>query len=97
MTIINSARGDLLHHGREPCMICGDPLRYPYLEWHAERENKDIVICGKCCQKIKKGFMADLIQIAATMDLCDLHNGPPQMLIRQRMDDLTPNNPPDDA
>ena len=39
--------------------------------------------------------MADLIQIAATMELWELHNGPPQLLIRKRMDDLTANNPPD--
>ena len=48
-----------LRTGRGPCMICGESLRYPYLEWRAETENgKDIVICGRCCQKIKKGFMA---------------------------------------
>ena len=95
MAVINSANDDLLHRGHGPCMICGDPLRYPFLEWHAEKENRDIVICGRCCQKIKKGFMADLIQIAATMELWHLHNGPPQLLIRKNMDDLR--TPSDDA
>ena len=92
MSVINSARDDLLRRGRDPCRLCGDPLRYPYLEWQAGREDRDIVICGRCCQKIKKGFMADLIQIAATMELRDL-NYPYHLVIR--MDDLAANKPPD--
>jgi hypothetical protein len=28
-----------------------------------------LCICSRCCQRIKDGLMADLIQVAATMDL----------------------------
>jgi uncharacterized CHY-type Zn-finger protein len=77
MTVISSACDLRLGHG--PCMICGDSLRYPYLEWHTDKENRHIVICGRCCQKIKKGFVADLIQVAASMELRDLNNGPSRL------------------
>src|SRR5262249_16142123 len=89
MAVINSTCDLRVGHG--PCMLCGEGLLYPYLEWRAEKENgKGIVICGRCCQKIKKGFMADLIQIAAGMELRDLHmNGFRDLLIRESMDHLT--------
>jgi len=66
VTVISSACDLRLGHG--PCMICGDSLRYPYLEWHTDKQNRHIVICGRCCQKVKKGFVADLIQVAASME-----------------------------
>jgi hypothetical protein len=48
------------------CAICGYWVRPPYLEWIAETT---IRICGRCCHSIKGGLVADLVQIAAIVDL----------------------------
>lgn len=52
---------------RGNCSECKEPLHYPFLEW-----NNEVHFCGKCCQRIKKGFTADLIHVAAIMDLRDV-------------------------
>jgi hypothetical protein len=59
---------------REKCMVCGTELKSKYHGWHGFPflvwdEKESITICGKCCQKIKVGFMEDLIQITATMEM----------------------------
>jgi hypothetical protein len=58
----------------ENCTICGVEFkdryghwyRFPILVWD---EGKGISICGECCQKIKVGFMEDLIEITAVMEM----------------------------
>jgi len=60
----------------ENCTICGVEFtnkfghwyRFPILQWD-EGKHPGISICGPCCQKIKVGFMEDLIQITATMEM----------------------------
>lgn len=53
--------------GKGKCGCCGETLvHYPFLEWN------DLRIRAKCCQEIKRGFIADLIQVAAIRDLFDL-------------------------
>jgi hypothetical protein len=60
----------------ENCTICGIEFKnkyghwykFPILQWD-EGKYPGISICGKCCQKIKIGFMEDLIQITATMEM----------------------------
>ena len=87
MSVINSAFDLRLAHG--PCTLCGHQLQYPYLEWHRDsKEGQHISICGKCCQKIRKGFTADLIQVTASMDIRQLNNGPRYLLTRTSMDEL---------
>jgi len=87
MSVINSACDLRLAHG--PCILCGHQLQYPFLEWHRDsEEGQHISICGKCCQKIRKGFTADLIQVAASMDIRQLNNGPHYLLTRTSMDKL---------
>ena len=54
------------HINKQPCLVCGNLVRYPFLEWD------NIQICGPCCQRIKQGFTADLIHVAAIMDLHDI-------------------------
>jgi hypothetical protein len=49
------------------CLVCRGRLRYPILQW-----NERLAICGECCVGIKKGFTADLIQVAAIVELNDL-------------------------
>jgi hypothetical protein len=54
-----------LHESRK-CSTCGGKLSYPFVCW----ESGDYMcICGKCCQTIKDGLTADLIQVAATWDM----------------------------
>src|SRR5262245_13141943 len=49
------------------CAACGrKPLHFPFLWWRGET---DICICGKCCVWIKGGFMADLIHVAAIVEM----------------------------
>src|SRR5690606_8467045 len=57
--------------GREKCNMCGSSLSYPFLFWWGE---KDIFICGQCSAKCKEGLMADLVQIAAIMELRRVHS-----------------------
>jgi hypothetical protein len=52
---------------KERCTNCGHRIeRYPFLHWHG---TPDILFCGKCCHEIKAGFAADLINVAATVEL----------------------------
>jgi hypothetical protein len=49
------------------CTVCGiDHLHYPFLWWQGET---DICICRWCCAKIKAGFTADLVQVAAIVEM----------------------------
>jgi hypothetical protein len=54
------------------CVACGGPLHFPFLCWRDEGGGTDICICGRCCQRIKRGFIADLIHVTAAMDIRDL-------------------------
>jgi hypothetical protein len=51
------------------CVVCQGTLQPPFLEWN---ESSGFCICRECCRTIKKGFMADLIQVSAIMELRDL-------------------------
>jgi hypothetical protein len=84
--VINSACDLCLSHG--PCTICGGHLQYPYLEWHRSNQGEHIRICGKCCQKIKKGFTADLIQITASMELRELYTNSRPVFVRKSTNEL---------
>ncbi len=65
MTVLTNKHDARIFHGEE-CTICGGHLFLPYLEWRGEQE---IHICNRCCQEIKGGFIADLVQITAIGDL----------------------------
>jgi hypothetical protein len=46
------------------CAICDTShLAYPYLAWRA------LCICGPCCLEIKRGLTADIVHVAAIMEL----------------------------
>ncbi len=49
------------------CCQCDDKLTYPFLHWHGT----PIVLCADCCQRIKRGFVADLIHVCAIKELQD--------------------------
>jgi hypothetical protein len=68
MSVINT-RHDYHSDCRDShkCSVCDDGLDYPFICWVGE--GAGLYICGPCCRRIKDGLMADLIQLAATMDL----------------------------
>ena len=68
MSPVLSRFDDIQQREGERCAVCRDRLRFPFLDWHGT----DIQICGSYCQDIKRGFIADLIQIAAIKDMHDL-------------------------
>ena len=71
MAIVNTKYD--LHRDGNKCAVCSGHLHFPCFWWRAEVDGAvDIFICGRCCRKIKRGFIADLIQISASMDICDL-------------------------
>jgi len=51
------------------CAVCGGPLQFPFLCWDQAGSGSDLCICGECCHRIKDGLMADMIQIAAILDM----------------------------
>jgi hypothetical protein len=81
MSVINTKYDD--HSNVNECTVCGRFLHahFPFLWW---RGKNDICICAPCCQEIKNGFIADLIQITATRDILDLGLGYAVKLVRKR-------------
>jgi hypothetical protein len=53
----------------QPCFHCGGPCHYPFTHWDGEPE---LFICTRCCAQIKAGLMADLVQVAANLELINL-------------------------
>jgi hypothetical protein len=63
MSVINTPDERGGHACNGPCLVCGDALRFPFLVWEGIR------VCSGCCLKIKNGFMADMIHLAAIAEL----------------------------
>jgi hypothetical protein len=65
------------------CSLCGGLLRYPFLCWTGyTKAGGHINLCGPCCRKIKNGFIADLIQITATLEIRELYPNAGTRLVR---------------
>lgn len=60
------------------CCVCQGRLGFPRLDW----KGSSLKICGRCCVKIKRGFIADLIHVAAIVELNDA-GYPGQTLVRK--------------
>jgi hypothetical protein len=69
MTVINTTY-DYLYGEPGQCTLCNERLRYPFLQWDSIPAH--LCICGECCRKIKSGFIADLIQVVAIMEIRSL-------------------------
>ena len=54
------------------CNICDSKLWPPFLKWRA---HTNILICGSCCQNIRPGLTADLIQLSAIVEMNRLGHG----------------------
>jgi hypothetical protein len=44
----------------ERCFQCNGPALYPVVRW---RGHLNIIICAKCCARIKDGLLADITQV----------------------------------
>src|SRR5262245_25703704 len=66
MSVINTRHDYWSWHKIRKCSVCGDDLNYPFIYWHGDN---GLCICAPCCQRNKDGLIADLIQLAAIMDL----------------------------
>jgi hypothetical protein len=51
------------------CFRCGGPCHYPFLHWDGKKPERSLFICSRCCHEIKSGLMADLVHLAAIVDL----------------------------
>lgn len=68
MSVVTTSHDDFYRsRGRDTCSLCSNPVNFPFLEW-----DHKILFCSKCCQRVKRGFVADLIQVAAIRDLHDI-------------------------
>jgi hypothetical protein len=56
-------------HAVAHCSICDGNLRFPFLWWREGGAEQDLRICGQCCLEIKDGFITDLIQVAANVEI----------------------------
>jgi hypothetical protein len=66
MSIVTNEANDLFGvKDQQKCAHCNYPLRYPFLHWDS------FCLCGDCARSARKGLTADLIHIAAIMDLHD--------------------------
>ena len=61
-------------HGK-PCAVCEKPLQYPFVHW------EQILLCAPCCGRIRRGLVADMIQVAAAAELQKVY--PDSTLVRR--------------
>jgi hypothetical protein len=82
MTIVLNEHDELVPYVQERkcCSICGNPVFYPFMVWRTSAA-EDILICASCGPAIDNGFMADLIQLVATIKLRKLE--PEYTLVRK--------------
>ena len=73
-----------IHNGR-PCSCCGQNVYPPFMVWEGAT---DILICGQCVERVKDGFIADLIHLAAVKQLQRFQPGFGITLARARVHDL---------
>jgi hypothetical protein len=81
MSVVCS-KHERLHGDRtgQSCTMCADPVYPPFIYWRADEQ--EILICGKCCSRIKPGLIADLIQVCAIRDIQTLAPAYQQTLVR---------------
>jgi hypothetical protein len=71
--------GHQMYHS-EKCTHCGDGLFPPYLAWTGK---SDFFLCGPCGEQIKDGLIADLVHLAAVVQLQRHLPGTDMTLVRQ--------------
>jgi hypothetical protein len=76
MSIVNTKYDDVygVVADHKCCDNCGERLyHYPFLYWSGVDD--DILLCSECCKQIKRGLIADIIQLAAIAELRDIGYG----------------------
>ena len=68
-----------------PCSCCGQKVYPPFMVWEGAT---DILICGQCAERVKEGFVADLIHLKAVRELQKFQPGFGVTLARARVRDL---------
>jgi hypothetical protein len=97
MTVCVNKSTDLRGHGSDKdarCTFCGGMLFYPFLCWDTLPHGGEaasrvrgsdgvghILLCSRCCSKIKKGLIADLIHLEAAREITGLY--PELTLVRE--------------
>jgi hypothetical protein len=81
MSVIKNEHDKAGRNVLDTCLVCGKKVHYTYplLVWDGAGS---ITICGKCCQEIKVGFMEDLVEIAATMEMRQVRRHSNFILVR---------------
>jgi hypothetical protein len=71
MAVITNAHDDCRGNSAifdERCSICKEKLmQYPFIRWWAGGD--DVFFCAVCSARIRDGMMADLVQIAAIVEI----------------------------
>jgi hypothetical protein len=67
------------------CGICNGQLRFPYLHWQGATA---LFICGPCCVAAKKGLTADIIQLAAIVEIQQIQGHNTNTLVRKKNIDM---------
>jgi hypothetical protein len=73
-----------IHNGR-PCSCCGRNVYPPFMVWEGAT---DILICGQCAERVKDGFVADLIHLRAVREIQKFQPNFGITLARARVHDL---------
>jgi hypothetical protein len=85
MTIVTNKHNDYFGWLGHECCLCADRVyRYPFLGW-----SNQLIICAECCSVNKRGLIADLVHIAAIVELHKVdpeYNG--QTLVRCNVSSL---------
>jgi hypothetical protein len=64
--VIEEERG---FHDEAPCALCGGGLKVPFVVYN---HNKAVAcFCSDCCTTLRRGLMADMVQVAAIVELGD--------------------------
>jgi hypothetical protein len=78
MSVVTRRIDDYYSDPDSVCSLCEKQLSYPHLVW---TDNAKIFFCAECCHRIKRGLTADLVHIAAIVDLRKCYGG--LVLVRQ--------------
>ena len=77
--VIDEERG---FYKEAPCALCGGELKVPFVVYN---HSKAVTcFCSECCTTLRRGLMADMVQVAAIVELGDCGS----TLVRHNIADL---------
>jgi len=78
--VIEEERG---FYEEAPCALCGGELKVPFVVYDHGRAPA-CCFCAECCTTLRRGLMADMVQVAAIIELGDCGS----TLVRHSIADL---------